>query len=170
MARPIKTIKIVKKCDCCGKEKLIYPSEVTGKIFFTCSKECRYVMVGRNNKRIWANLTPEQRKDCILKLNHNPNNGKGFSSYWETHNIKMLNHTVTAIKNHNGMIGVQDRINLKISQSPCVLLKAHAILLKDDPERLTTAFCQTLMGIKCKNYDKDETNLQQTEPEENASD
>jgi hypothetical protein len=58
-----------------------------------------------------------------------------------------VEYTVTAMKNPD--IG-KHSIRTEISRSPCVLLKAHAIVMKDDPERLTTGFLQHLIGRSCK--------------------
>lgn len=163
-------MKITKVCECCGKEKTLYESEYHGKVFFTCSKECQYIMQSRNGKEKWANLSPKKRAEWINKItSSHACDGQGFIDYWAEHNEKMLINTINALKNHKGGISVHDRHNLKISQSPCVLLRAHAIVMKDDPERLTTDFMQHLIGRKCRNYDEDETHLQQTEPEKSTS-
>lgn len=171
MGRPKTTTKVTRVCECCGKEKTLYPSEINGKVFFTCSKECKHIMLGRNNKKMWAEMSPQKRAEWIDKINYGHScDGQGFIDYWAVHNEKMLEHTVNAIKNHTGGIQVKERINMKLSQSPCVLLKAHAIIMKDDPERLQTSFIQELIGIRCRNHDENETHLQQTEPEKNTSD
>lgn len=116
-------------------------------------------MVGKNNKEVWNNLSEEEKEERIRKtMESRTNPGKGLTDYWKDHNTKMLEHTINMIKDHKGMVKVQERTKLKISQSPCVLLKAHAIVMKDDPERLTTEFCQKLMGIKS-DYDKNTTDL-----------
>lgn len=129
------------------------------------------VKQSKRGKEKWANLTPEQRKQWTDNINESHHcDGQGFIDYWADHNEKMLAHTVNAIQNHKGGISVTERIDMKISQSPCVLLKAHAIIMKDDPERLTTDFLQNLIGRKCRTNVKNETHLQQTEPKENASD
>lgn len=57
-----------------------------------------------------------------------------------------IEHTVTAMKKH---IGGNHSIKTEISKNPCVVLKAHAIVMKDDPERLTTKFLQNLIGRSC---------------------
>lgn len=37
-----------------------------------------------------------------------------------------------------------------VGTTTCKILKNHYLKLKDDPERLTTEFLQSLIGIKCK--------------------
>ncbi len=152
--------RVVKVCDCCGKEKEVYEKDINGILFFTCSDKCKIIMLGRHNKKLWENLTPEERERRICKLNSAPkNNGKGLTEFWKVHNEKMLDHTVKIMKEHKGIVSVKERADLKLSQSPRVLLKAHAEVMKNDPERLTTEFCKNLMGIKC-NYDKNEKDIQ----------
>lgn len=46
---------------------------------------------------------------------------------------------------------VQEQIHKRIV---CNILKKHADDLKDDPERLSTAFLQDIIGIKCKEKKK----------------
>jgi hypothetical protein len=162
--------RIVKTCEVCGKEKVINPSRITGKTFFTCSKTCQYIMTGKLNKERWNNLTEEQREKQINRFSiYHKNKRIGFDKYWSAHNEKMLEHTVSVMKDHKGMVKDHERAGLNISKNPCILLKAHAILLKDDPERLTSDFCQNLMGRKCKDHDAHKTNLQRPESKEDAS-
>ncbi len=43
-----------------------------------------------------------------------------------------------------------DRKRLSMGSSVCKILENHHLELRDDPERLTTEFLQSLIGVKCK--------------------
>jgi hypothetical protein len=121
-----------------------------------------------NGKTSWCKSC--MKSDCArrskYKYNTDPEYRQKIREYQNKRNRKItqengiarkrrkisVSHTINAMKNHNVK---SNSIRNEISQSPCVLLKVHAIILKDDPERLTTNFLQNLIGRKC-NLDENE--------------
>jgi hypothetical protein len=157
----IKTVTFA--CEWCGKEHTVAHSEYEGKKFHTCSKECQYAFVSVYLKEKWAQRTPEERKEHGKKTGCGNQHGKGLIDYHKAlrpervERVLVYFNTPTDrdefprnIRLMSGTKGATNRYAEAIPMGACTMIAAHHELMKDDPERLTTAFMEEMCGVKCK--------------------
>jgi hypothetical protein len=153
------------KCDCCGKEKTVPTWRYRGKLYHTCSDECRYKKLKEHMTKVWGELTPEKRKEWASKVGHGKGNGEGLRNYHRTMRPARVAKVIEIMTTPVGEIqpgeryqhrGVHTRYNPRfdkeryIPMGTCTLIAAHHELLKDDPERLSTEFMQKMCRVECK--------------------
>lgn len=155
-------MKITKTCEWCGKTKSLLPSDAHGKVFFTCSPECRGKMMGKIMREKWEALTPEEHKAWSDKIGKNQN-GKGLIDYHKALRPARVSIVVQKMMNpntekgdRNGNKGHSEKPNPRLDadewmpRGTCTMIAAHHEMLKHDPERLTTEFMQKMCGVDCK--------------------
>lgn len=156
----IKTITF--NCAWCGKVKTVSMHDYEGRKYHTCSKVCQYALMGVVLKEKWAKATPEQRAAHGKKTGANQD-GRGLIAYHKALRParvkRVLEYFNTPtdrdefprnVRTREGTKGATNRYNEGIPMGACTIIAAHHELLKDDPERLSTAFLEDMCGVKCK--------------------
>jgi hypothetical protein len=147
-------------CDNCGKHMFVTKSRTYGKKFFSCSITCRDILTRKCLKEHWDSMTPEQREERVRKITQTDDgHEKGFKAYWTKHNEKMVLLVATQLMHPKVIMTTRERKKANLSTNTCVMLKAHARVMREDPERLTSEFCQQIINKDCGINDKNETNL-----------
>jgi hypothetical protein len=153
-------------CDFCGKEKTVRKGDFHGKVFHTCSKSCQYALLGDYLKQKWALLTPGQQKERIDKIQSKNGGSGGNTALVEYHKKKRPERVAKALeimttpvpktpKSFIERYAIRGKSNKKIRKGNpsaggvCATIEAHHEMLKNDPERLSTEFIQTIVGKKC---------------------
>jgi hypothetical protein len=133
--------------------------------------------MGKFMKDKWANLLPSERvawkekmcgggsgADNLIKY-HNAKRPENVKKFVEMMSVppdatidgsKPVRYAVKGGSNkHNPRFDSDDWL----PRGTCTMIAAHHEMMKDDPERLTTAFMEELCGVdcKCKLYKKKET-------------
>jgi len=133
-----------------------------GRKHHTCSKECKHALIGVVLKEKWAKATPEQRAAHGQKTGVNQN-GNSLIEYHKALRPARVKRVLEYFNTptdrsefprnariREGTKGVTNRYNEGIPMGACTIIAAHHELLKNDPERLSTAFLEDMCGVKCK--------------------
>ena len=151
-------------CDWCGKVWMAEPSR-RRPTFTTCSHECRAKAMAVYMKEKWGALTPEERTAWRAKLGKGDHAGQGLIDYHKGLRPDRVKKVIEMMSTPIGKTRAGGRYHVKgksgkanprldgeewMPKGTCTLIAAHHEMLKDDPERLTTAFMEKMCEVDCK--------------------
>jgi len=155
-------------CDWCGKTKEIYLKNSINTQFKACSASCKRHLMSKFMKDKWANLTQEEYEHWVDNQSdgHRGQEGKGLTDYHKSLRPAKVSKLIEMMKSPTKEVGSnKDRYTAKgkgktknprltgdewMPRGTCTVIAAHHEMLKDDPERLSTAFIQKMCRVDCK--------------------
>lgn len=121
-------------------------------------KNPEYKEHDKKRAKKWRKNNPEMFKEQVRKYREkNPEKVKKWrQNYSKKHKKELNEQTKKYLKTHPDKAKKWARISYtrKMKKETCSILQKHAEDLKDDPEHLSTAFLQKIIGIKCKKNNK----------------